>query len=52
VKTASLGQVRKQIYSSSIGKWKKYEPYLKPLLAEIAPLIKSYEEELEQILDK
>ena len=49
VKTASLGQVRKQIYTSSVGKWKKYESYLKPLLDEISPLIKSYEQELEQL---
>jgi tetratricopeptide (TPR) repeat protein len=30
-KTASRDQVRKPIYSSSAGRWEKYEPYLGPL---------------------
>ena len=47
VKTASLGQVRQPIYTSSVGRWRKYEQYLKPLLDEIGPLVESYEEELE-----
>jgi Flp pilus assembly protein TadD len=51
VRTASLGQVRKKIYKSSIGKWKKYEGYLKPLIQEISPIIKSYEQELEQLIE-
>jgi hypothetical protein len=32
VKTASAAQVRKPIYASSAGKWKKYERYLGPLI--------------------
>jgi hypothetical protein len=51
VKTASLGQVRKKIYTSSVGKWKKYEAYLGPLIQEIAPIIKSYEQELEKLIE-
>lgn len=47
VKTASLGQVRKPIYSSSVGRWRKYEKYLKPLLTELGPLIEDYEKELD-----
>ncbi len=32
VKTASAGQVRRPIYGGSVGKWKKYERHLRPLL--------------------
>lgn len=46
VKTASLGQVRQPIYTSSIGRWRKYEKYLKPLIDEIGPLMEAYEAEL------
>lgn len=31
VKTASLAQVRQPIYSSSVGRWKRYARYLEPL---------------------
>lgn len=34
VRTASAAQVRKPIYTSSVGAWKKYEPYL-PQLTQI-----------------
>ena len=30
VKTASAAQVRQPIYTSSVGRWKRYEPYLGP----------------------
>jgi Tfp pilus assembly protein PilF len=33
VRTASLDQVRKPIYTSSIGRWKHYEQHLAPLIA-------------------
>jgi tetratricopeptide (TPR) repeat protein len=33
VNTASMSQVRQPIYSGSVGKWRKFEPQLKPLLA-------------------
>ena len=51
VKTASLNQVRKPIYSTSVGRWKKYEEYLKPLIQELGPLIKVYDDKIEQKLD-
>jgi tetratricopeptide (TPR) repeat protein len=41
VKTASLEQVRKPIYKSSVGKWRRYEEFLGPLkdaLGKYAPL--------------
>lgn len=44
VKTASLNQVRKPIYGTSVGRWKKYEEFLKPLIQELGPLIKEYED--------
>ena len=43
VKTASLSQVRKPIYNTSVGRWKKYENYLKPLINELGPLIEEYD---------
>lgn len=33
VRTASVNQVRQPVFSSSIGRWKPYAPYLGPLLA-------------------
>ncbi len=47
VQTASVTQVRQPIYSSSVGKWKKWEPYIQPLLAEIGPIEKAYWAELD-----
>ncbi len=46
VRTASVSQVRQPIYTSSINRWHKYEPYLKPLLDEIGDLVEAYEAEL------
>ena len=37
VRTASASQVRRQIYRSSIGRWRDYRPYLEPLLQELLP---------------
>ena len=42
VNTASVSQVRQPIYSSSVGKWKKWEPYIQPLLAEIGDIERQY----------
>jgi hypothetical protein len=42
VRTASVTQVRQPIYSSSMGRWKKWEPYIKPLLDEIGDLEVAY----------
>ena len=35
VGTASHGQVRKPIYSESVGRWKNYEQQLEPLIREL-----------------
>jgi tetratricopeptide (TPR) repeat protein len=40
VRTASATQVRKPIYSNSVARWRKYEAFIEPLLAELAPLAK------------
>jgi len=37
VLTASMNQVRRPIYKSSIGRWKRYSPYLGPLLEALGP---------------
>lgn len=50
VKTASLSQVRKPIYNSSVGRWKKYESYLKPLILELGPLVEEYDAKIEKKL--
>ncbi|BAF71297.1 tetratricopeptide repeat-containing sulfotransferase family protein [Sulfurovum sp. NBC37-1] len=47
VRTASLSQVRQPLYKSSMNRWRKYEPYLKPLLDEIGDLVEAYEKELD-----
>ncbi|WP_448662042.1 sulfotransferase [Sphingomonas sp. CJ20] len=33
IRTASINQVRSPLYASSIGRWRSYAPYLRPLLA-------------------
>jgi tetratricopeptide (TPR) repeat protein len=35
--TASATQVRKPIYRDSVGRWRKYESFLGPLIAELGP---------------
>jgi tetratricopeptide (TPR) repeat protein len=37
VRTSSITQVRRPIYDSSVGRWRAYEAFLGPLLAELAP---------------
>nr|WP_256366579.1 sulfotransferase [Methylocapsa sp. S129] len=37
VRTSSATQVRQPIYNSSVGRWRAYEPFLGPLLAELGP---------------
>lgn len=37
VRTASAPQVRQPIYQSAVGRWRVYEPYLKPLLDTLGP---------------
>lgn len=50
VKTASLIQVRKPVYNTSVGRWKKYEDHLKPLITELGPLIEAYESKVDALL--
>lgn len=38
VRTASNVQVGQRMYTSSIGRWRNYEPWLEPLLAELGEL--------------
>ena len=52
VKTASLAQVRKPIYKTSTNRWRKYEKYLGPLLAEIGDLVEEYEAEIAHLIEK
>lgn len=37
IRTASAAQVRKPIYRDSIGRWRRYQAFLGPLLAELGP---------------
>jgi len=37
VKTASLTQVREKVYSTSVGRWRRYEKHLGPLLEALGP---------------
>lgn len=39
VKTASVAQVRKPIYKTSVARWKRFEKHLTPLVAELADLL-------------
>ncbi|MDI1301666.1 MAG: tetratricopeptide repeat protein [bacterium] len=39
VRTASVAQVRQPIYNSSVERWRKYEPYLGPLLETLGDLV-------------
>jgi len=48
VATMSYNQVRKPIYSSSVGKWQKYQLYLAPLI-EALDVIPDYADILGQV---
>jgi tetratricopeptide (TPR) repeat protein len=37
VRTASAVQVRQPLYSTAVGRWRAYEPFIGPLLAELNP---------------
>jgi len=41
IATASNVQVRQPLYRSSVARWRRYAPYLQPLLAELAPILSS-----------
>jgi tetratricopeptide (TPR) repeat protein len=51
VRTASAIQVRQPIYKSSVGRWRAYEPFLGPLLAELEPSITSIIPDLQERSD-
>ncbi len=42
VQTASTVQVRQPIYQSSVQRWRNYEPWLGPLIAELQPSMQAY----------
>ncbi len=42
VMTISSEQVRRPIYADSVDQWRHYEPWLGPLLAEVADLVAAY----------
>jgi tetratricopeptide (TPR) repeat protein len=48
VRTASASQVRAAPHTSAIGRWRRYESFLTPLIDEIGDLVESYQRELEQ----
>jgi tetratricopeptide (TPR) repeat protein len=50
VKTASVTQVRKPIYTTSTNRWRRYEKYLGPLLEELGDIVPSYESQIEEII--
>jgi Flp pilus assembly protein TadD len=52
VKTASVTQVRKPIYTTSTNRWRKYEQYLGPLLEEIGDIVEEYEAEIAYLNEK
>ncbi len=52
VKTASVTQVRKPIYTTSTNRWRKYEKYLQPLLEELGDIVPQYESEIAHLLEK
>jgi hypothetical protein len=41
VRTASVAQVRRPLYKSSVGRWRRYEAFLEPLLAALGPSVAS-----------
>jgi hypothetical protein len=38
IRTASATQVRKPVHSNSVGRWRRYEALLGPLMVELAPM--------------
>jgi hypothetical protein len=37
VKTASVNQVREKVYRTSIGRWRRFQPHLGPLIEALGP---------------
>ncbi len=52
VKTASVTQVRRPIYTTSTNRWRKYEKYLRPLLDELGDIVPEYEDEIAHLSAK
>ena len=52
VKTASVTQVRRPIYTTSTNRWRKYEKYLGPLLEELGDIVPQYEAEIAHLNQK
>ena len=52
VKTASVMQVRKPIYTTSTNRWRKFEKYLGPLLEELGDIVPQYEAEISHLIEK
>jgi len=51
VKTASQEQVRKPFYTSSIGKWKKFEKYFKPVMETLSEEVKEEIKRVDALID-
>lgn len=51
VKTASVAQVRKPIYTQSMQKWRRYEKHIQPLIELLGDEIERYEADLEAMRD-
>ena len=51
VGTASATQVRMPIYKDSVGRWRKYEAFLGPLLAELGPVSGQFDATLNRKAD-
>ena len=45
-------QVRQKLYTSSIGKWKKFRKQLLPVAKALSPLIRQYETELDELAER
>ena len=46
---ASVPQVRQKLYTSAVGKWRRYKEQLRPVSDQLKPLIDAYEAELEAL---
>ena len=49
VRTLSAWQVRQPVYTSSAGRWRKFETHLGPLIDALGPVVEEYENELAAI---
>ena len=52
IRTLSAWQARQPIYTSSAGKWRKYEKHLAPLIDALGGVVDEYEAELAQLQEK